>query len=60
MPASGNGKISDLSSTIAAGGTAQALSAANELRRGYRRLRRAAQPLCRRAKAGRERGKNHS
>ena len=35
MPASGNGKITDLSSTIAAGGTAQVLSAANELRRGF-------------------------
>lgn len=35
MAASGNGKITDLSSTIAAGGTAQALVAANELRRGY-------------------------
>lgn len=35
MPASGNGKISDLSSTITTGGTAQQLAAANELRRGY-------------------------
>jgi hypothetical protein len=35
MPASGNGKLSDLSSTIATGGTAQSLSAANENRRGY-------------------------
>ncbi len=35
MAASGDGQIRDLSSTIAAGGTAQALSAANVLRKGY-------------------------
>lgn len=35
MAANGNGKITDLSGTIATGGTAQALVAANELRRGY-------------------------
>lgn len=35
MAANGNGKITDLSGTIAAGGTAQALVGANELRRGY-------------------------
>jgi hypothetical protein len=35
MAASGSRKIHDLSGTIATGGTAQALAAANELRTGY-------------------------
>ena len=35
MAVSGNRKVHDISSTIATGGTAQALAAANELRNGY-------------------------
>lgn len=35
MAASGDGQIRDLSGTITTGGTAQALSAANPLRKGY-------------------------
>lgn len=35
MPASGNGKATSISGTITAGGAAQALATANELRKGY-------------------------
>ena len=35
MAASGDSQIRDLSGTIAAGGTAQSLSGANQLRKGY-------------------------